>query len=565
MNVIAPHLPILPIVLPLLAAGALLLVSESQRTVRRSIALASIAGQLVTALTLLYLTTDSVPEIWSRGIGVYSLGAWPAPFGIVLVVDRLSAMMLALGAIVALATLVYSMSHWDRPGQPFHPLFQLLTMGLNGAFLTGDLFNLFVFFEVLLAASYGLVLRGVGTVRVRTGLHYIAINLFASFLFLIGVALIYGTAGTLNMADLLGRVQALEADERALFDAGAWILGIAFLTKAGSWPLNSWLPGAYSVSMAPLAAGFAMMTKVGVYAVLRIGTLLGEDQAAAAILGEILYYTGIVTLVSGTIGMLATLHLRRLVSYSVIVSSGLLLASLGLGIEALTAPVLFYLATSVLTTAAFFLVAGMTDRTRLFFDAAGAEVPKAPPASSPGAVPETGTRALPGYMGFGVHEPDPYGTEEEVGTPIPIAIAFLGSMFVCCVLLVTGLPPMPSFIAKFALLSTVLETAPAAGEAGAGWGLVVAILVSGLVGIVALTRIGIRLFWTVTQRRTPRLHVLEASPVAFLVLLCLALVAASGPVMGFLQATARSLHDPGTYIESVLSARYADTGRGTQP
>src|SRR5690606_18635854 len=165
--------------------------------------------------------------------------------------------------------------------------------------------------------------------------------------------------------DLLGRVEALPPDERALFDAGAWILGIAFLVKAGSWPLNSWLPGAYSVSMAPIAAGFAIMTKIGVYAILRLGTLMSEDAAAATILGEILYYAGLVTLVSGMIGMLATQHLKRLVAYSVIVSSGLLLASLGLGIEAATPPVLFYLTTSVLTTATFFLLPGMTDRTRL--------------------------------------------------------------------------------------------------------------------------------------------------------------------------------------------------------
>src|SRR5690606_36686621 len=176
--------------------------------------------------------------------------------------------------------------------------------------------NLFVFFEILLAASYGLVLRGTGMGRVRTGLHYIAVNLAASFLFLIGVALMYGTVGTLNMADLLGRVAALEPDERALFDAGAWILGIAFLVKAGSWPLNSWLPGAYAVSMAPIAAGFAIMTKVGVYAVLRIGTLMSEDEAAATILGSILYYTGLVTLVSGSIGMLGTQRLKRHVANS---------------------------------------------------------------------------------------------------------------------------------------------------------------------------------------------------------------------------------------------------------
>ena len=548
MSALLDHLPILPIAVPLFAGASMLLLGEGRRTLRNSVALGSLTVQLAVALVLLYQTTDSAAHIWTNGVGVYPIGGWPAPFGIVLVVDRLSAMMLTLAATVGLAALVYATAHWDRPGQPFHTLFQLLIMGQNGAFLTGDLFSLFVFFEILLAASYGLVLRGTGTARVRTGLHYIAVNLAATFLFLIGVAMIYGTVGTLNMADLLGRVGALQADERVLFDAGAWILGIAFLVKAGSWPLNSWLPGAYSVSIAPAAAGFAIMTKVGVYAVLRLGTLMSEDYAAATILGSILYYTGLVTLVSGMIGMLATQHLRRLVAYSVIVSSGLLLASLGLGIEAVTPPVLFYLTTSVLTTAAFFMLTGMTDRTRLIAPA--------------DAVQQSEGDVLPVYMAFGVTSPDPYGTEEEVGAAIPAAMAFLGLMFVCCVLLVAGLPPLPGFVAKFTLLSVVLETAPAVGARNAGWVLAVAVLATGIVSIVALTRIGMRLFWSPAQRRTPRLLVVEAAPVAFLVLVCLGLSAASGPAMRFFEGTARSLHDPQTYIETVLGTRVASESSG---
>lgn len=544
MTELVNHLPVLPIIVPLAAAALMLFLDESQRFARITIALGSLVVQLAVAVTMLYQTSEAAGRIWTEGVGVYAIGGWPAPFGIVLVVDRLSAMMLTLVATVSLSALVYSIAHWDRPGQPFHPLFQFLVMGQNGAFLTGDLFSLFVFFEILLAASYGLVLRGTGLTRVRTGLHYIAVNLAASFLFLIGVALIYGTAGTLNMADLLGRVEALMPDERALFDAGAWILGIAFLVKAGSWPLNSWLPGAYSVSMAPIAAGFAIMTKVGIYSVLRIGTLISEDEAAATILGVILYYTGMVTIVSGCIGMLATQHLKRLVAYSVIVSSGLLLAALGLGTEAVTPPVLFYLTTSVLTTGAFFLLTGMTDRTRL-------SAPSAQPA-------ESAPRTLPAYMAFGVRAPDPYGTEEEVGVAIPAAMAFLGLMFVCCVLLVSGLPPLPSFVAKFALLSAVLKTSPAVGAPNAGWVLAIAVLATGFVGVVSLTRIGMRLFWSGSARRTPRLQVVEAAPVAFLVLLCLGLTAASGPAMRFFEETSRSLHNPNVYIETVLSARAAE-------
>ena len=174
--------------------------------------------------------------------GVYRLGDWPAPFAIVFVVDRLATIMLLLTSVLAAAAVVFSLARWHRVGVLFHPLFQFLLMGINGAFLTGDLFNLFVFFEVLLAASYGLALHGSGSARVMAGLHYIVVNLVASLLFLIGVSLIYGVAGTLNMADLAARVPAIRAEDRALLETGAGILGTAFLVKAGMWPCASGSP-----------------------------------------------------------------------------------------------------------------------------------------------------------------------------------------------------------------------------------------------------------------------------------------------------------------------------------
>ena len=179
---------------------------------------------------------------------MYRLGDWPAPFGIVLVLDRLSALMVLLTSILALAAVVFSLARWHRAGTHFHALFQFLLMGLNGAFLTGDLFNLFVFFELLLAASYGLVLHGSGLARVKAGLHYIAVNLVASLLFLIGVSLIYGVTGTLNMADLAARIPTIAAENRGLLEAGAGVLGVAFLLKAGMWPLCFWLPTTYAAA-----------------------------------------------------------------------------------------------------------------------------------------------------------------------------------------------------------------------------------------------------------------------------------------------------------------------------
>lgn len=551
MNALLGHLVALPIVVPLLAGAAMLLLSEAQRALRLGIALLSSTVQLAVAIVLLFLTSDAAPFIWQDGIGVYALGDWPAPFGIVLVTDRLSAVMLTLEGVLGLAVLAYSAARWDRPGQPFHSLLQFLMMGLNGAFLTGDLFNLFVFVEILLAASYGLVLRGFGATRVGIGLHYLVVNIVASVLFLIGVAMIYGAAGTLNMADLAQRFTALAPDSRTLFDTGAAVLGVAFLVKAGSWPLNLWLPSTYSLAVAPVGAAFALMTKVGVYALMRVGTLMSEDEAAASMLGVMMFYFGIATLLTGTVGMLAAHHLARLVSYSVIVSTGILLAALGLGVEALTAPVLFYLIVSALTAGTFFMLTGMTDRTRTVPSAAA-------PAEPP--LPQS-----PFYMAFGVREPDPYGTGEDIGVAIPRAIAFLGLAFVSCVLLVTGLPPLPGFIAKFALLSTAIDSAPAVGLGDAAWAFAAAVLVSGFAGVVALTRVGIRLFWTVTARTTPRLRVAEAAPVAVLVALCIVLGTAASPIMEYLEDAATSLHEPQDYIRNVLAHRDSLHADGAGP
>lgn len=551
------HLPVVPIVTPLLAAAIILSFTERSRGIRIAIAGLSMLVQFAAALALLTLTTDLYPDLWRQGVGVYAIGAWPAPFGIVLVVDRLAALMLILTSVVGLAAFVNSLAYWDRVGPHFHALFQLMLLGVNGALLTGDLFNLFVFIEVLLAASYGLLLHGSSAQRVRIGLHYIVVNLVGSLLLLIGVSLTYGVTGSLNIADLPARAAALHGGERALFDAATSILGVAFLIKAGVWPLNFWLVSTYSAASAPVAAVFAVLTKVGIYVLIRLGSLSQGADVLAAIAGPValradlfrggMFYLGVATMGFGIVGILAAQQLARLVGYVVIVSSGLLLTVLGLNIPALMAPALFYLVGSVLATAAFFMLSGMTERAWR----TPARFAQVPPAAFEPAVPEH-------YVPFGVRgtplSPEP---DEEVGVAIPAAMAFMGIMFAFCVLLVTGSPPLSGFVAKFALLSVAIDAAHGAPWASAAWTLVGLTLAAGLASLIALTRIGMRLFWSATGRNTPRLRVLEAGPVAVLVLLCIWLTVAAGPVMEFLDGAAASLRAPQIYIETVLAGKGA--------
>ena len=249
-----PHLVAVPILLPLLTAALMLLMGEQRRRAKSFLSVLSGLLGLIAALALLRWVNAAGTGGGPGSVGVYLPGNWRAPFGIVLVADRLSTLMVALTGVIAFCASIYSTSRWDRAGVHFHPLLQLQLMGLNGAFLTGDLFNLFVFFEVMLAASYGLLLHGSGRLRVQAGLHYVAINLAASSLFLVGAALLYGVTGTLNMADLGLRIAQLPQADRGLVHAAAAILATAFFAKAGAWPLNFWLVPAYSAAMWALAA-----------------------------------------------------------------------------------------------------------------------------------------------------------------------------------------------------------------------------------------------------------------------------------------------------------------------
>lgn len=518
MSAAAQHLIVVPIVLPLALAALMLALDERRHRLKAALSVAGALGQLVAAAALAWRADAPVAH-------VYPLGSWPAPFGIVLVADRFSALMVLLAALLGLSAIAFSLARWDRAGPHFHSLVHFLLAGLSGAFLTGDLFNLFVFFELLLAASYGLALHGSGTARVRASLHYIVINLAASLLFLVGVSLMYGIAGTLNMADLAVRLAHLPPDDRALLEIGAATLGLAFLVKAGMWPLGFWLPATYASAAAPAAALFSLLSKVGVYAVARVWLVVFGGGPGA----ELLAYGGMATLAFGVLGMLSSQELGRLAASSLFVSSGTLLAALGLGGAGATAAALYYLVASTLGIAALFLLAELMERSR-------------EPVADLLAV----TADAFGIAGDEDEEP-----EEQVGVVIPATMALLGIAFAGAALLVAGLPPLAGFVGKFAILGALLQADPVPPAA---WALLALLVVSGLAAVIGLGRAGIRVFWASEGRRIPRVRVIEMAPVAALLAACVALTVAAGPAMQYAQQAADSLHSPGPYFKEVLRA-----------
>lgn len=537
------HLIIVPILLPLLSGAVMLLLEERSRVLKGGIGIATTLALLIVSIMLLRLADMAPADSGGSGVRVYPLGNWPAPFGIVLVLDRLSALMLVLTSVLGIASLLFSLARWHRAGPRFHTIFQLQLMGLNGAFLTGDLFNLFVFFEVLLAASYGLVLHGDGIVRVKAGLAYIAINLTASFLFLIGASLVYGVTGTLNMADLADRVPALTSGDAALLAAAAAILGTAFLMKAGAWPLNFWLPTTYAAASAPSAAMFAIMSKLGVYVILRLWTLVfgPEAGALAGFGGTWLLVGGMLTIVFGTVGILASQSLPRLAGCSVLVSSGTLIAAIGTGDQGVIGATLFYLVSSTLGIAALFLLVELVERLR-----------------DPGA--DVLAVTMEAYGGGDDEEPQ----DDEIGIAIPATIALLGGSFIACALVLAGLPPLSGFVAKFAIMTAMLKMDGTIVQVST-WAMIGLLTVSGLATLIAMTRSGISSFWARMDDNIPRVRIIEMAPVLALLLLCLGLTVGGGPAMRYMEATTQALRAPQGYVTGVMPAVRDGSPQGGSP
>lgn len=518
------HLPVLPVLLPLFTAAALLLMGDGGGQASHGGALLRRRRLLSQGSTLLGAAL-AWGLLWQAAQGtltVYPLGGWPAPYGIVLVVDRLSAMMLALTWTIAVPVLWYATGGWDAHGRYFHALYQFQLMGLSGAFVTGDLFNLFVFFEVLLIASYVLMVHGQGRERMRAGLQYVVLNLVASGLFLIGLALVYALTGTLNMADLAVRVAQLDPTQAALFKTGAMVLLVVFGLKAAIAPLYLWLPATYAATSAPVAALFAIMTKVGVYSIIRVhAVILGEDAGHAALAVQAwLLPVALTTTVLGVLGALAAHGLARLVAYLTVASVGTILAAVGLFTPAALSAALYYLLHSTLIVAALFLLVELVASQR---GTAGDRLQPAAPVAQP---------------------------------------FLLGLMTLLGAASAAGLPPLPGFLGKL----MVLQSAAATPAHAWVWAVV---LGAGFFTLVGLARAGSILFWNVLPDTSPHTPAGSSARLttATLGLLALSLVlaAAAAPVKRYTDATAAQLADQGAYARAVLDSLEGGRIPSTRP
>ena len=536
------HLIIAPILIPLVAGAIMLFYNDQNRQTKLTMGLAAVALTFIASLELV-ADVKSVTEQGGTVVGLYPLGNWPVPIGIVLVLDRLSVMMVMLTALLAGPSLIYAAAGWHGKGQHYHSMFQFLLAGVNGAFLTGDLFNLFVFFEVMLAASYGLMLHGSGPERIKAGLHYIAINLAASLLFLIGVALIYGTTGTLNMADIGRALYWLDGTDRLLFHAAAGFLGLAFLIKAAVWPLCFWLPPTYAAASPPAAAIMAIMTKVGIYVILRLSLLvLGPDAGPSAGFGApALMIAGVLTMAFGMIGILGTPELARKGGYLAIISSGTVLAAIGFaqagGGPMMLGGALYYMIGSTAAISAFFLIAEPVSRGDQGSDTAQTPETEVDPLSESWAP-----------MGL--------DTVEDVETPASTRTVSWLTMAICFGLvaaMLAGLPPMPGFIGKFAILRGAIQdnlsrdgTLPAIL-----WVYAAMLILSGLGALIALMRFGIRRFWA-EEGPTPRILALEVVPVVMLLAMIALQTLRADVLLSYTRATAVALLEPATSRDAVL-------------
>lgn len=498
------HWIIAPVMLPAFVAPFIVLAARYHIGIQRILSVFGVSALVAIAAGLFWQASDGT-------ITLYQLGDWAAPFGIVLVADRLSTMMVLLTAVLALFVLLYAIgSGWDDRGRHFHALYQFQLMGIMGAFLTGDLFNLFVFFEVLLIASYGLMIHAGGNERLRAGVQYVLFNLLGSTLFLFALGAIYAETGTLNMADLAQRVQLISAEATVGIRIAAVLLLLVFAIKAAVVPLHFWLPSSYAEAPAPVAALFAIMTKVGAYAIIRVYTIVfpPDLEVTAGLHQTWLLPAALLSLAIGMVGVLAAKKLDRLVAFSVIGSMGMVMTAIAILTPESIAAALYYIIHSTLAGAALFLIVDLVRNSRA-------------------------------HLGLTL-EP-------------PISGAVLtASLFFVAAIAMTGLPPLSGFIGKLLILDASF-TSPLATWA---WAI---ILISSLISVVGFARAGSVLFWKaqsvelpVENTPAPRPTGLSFLAVGGLLAMLVLHTAFAGKSHAFMTTLSAQLFAPDAYLSEVL-------------
>ena len=496
-----------PVLLCLFGAAVTFLAGRRPR-LQRAVSVTAVAAVSSVAGLLVWLTDAGPLVLW--------VGDWPRPLGIVLVADRLAALMLLVAALVSLAVLLYSTGQDDdelrreTPVSIFHPTFLLLVAGVSNAFLAGDLFNLYVSFELLLFASYVLLTMGGTRDRIRAGSVYVVVNLVSSALFLVAIASTYAATGTVNLAQLSLRLADLPEQVQTVLQV---LLLAVFAIKAAVFPLSAWLPHSYPTAPAPVTAVFAgLLTKVGVYAMIRTQTLLFPDQPLTVVLGV----AGVATMLIGILGAVAQSGIKRMLSFTLVSHIGYMMFGIALGTPAAIAGAIFYAAHHITIQATLFLVAGLIERVG-------------------------GSTSLDRLGGLARVSP------------------LLGALFLVPAMNLAGIPPLSGFVAKLALLQ--------AGIADGGWvawSLVATGVVTSLLTLYAMAKVWNRAFWGVVPESTVAnvagfdapekgrlLPGLMVGATLGLVLLALVFTVAAGPLYAYVDRSAHALAD-GSYLAAVL-------------
>ncbi|WP_458526721.1 Na+/H+ antiporter subunit D [Onishia taeanensis] len=491
----------LPILIPLFA-GAVSLVFWRSRSMQRFIAVAGTAGLLVTSLWLL-------ATVRGDGIQVMHMGGWAAPFGISLVADLLGAIMVVLTGMIGFAVALFSLATVGRGHEAYgyFPLMHLLLAGVAGAFLTGDIFNLYVWFEVMLVASFALLILGSEKAQMEGAIKYVTLNLVSSVIFLVAVGLLYGMVGTLNMADIARRLATRE--DGGMADVLAMMFMVAFGIKAAAFPLFFWLPASYHTPPVAVSALFAaLLTKVGVYALFRVFTLIFHHSPGYT--HEILLWGAGLTMLTGVLGAAAQFEFRRILSFHIVSQIGYMLLGLALFTPLALIGGVFYIVHHIIVKTTLFLISGIVHRV-------------------------SGSYQLAALGGFYRSHP------------------WLAVLFLIPALSLAGMPPLSGFFAKFIVIRAGIEA-----EA---YGVTFIALLVGLLTLYSMIKIWAEVFWKAspedegeaTHRAVGHREMwLMATPVVGLALCTLFIGLNAEPLYDLAEASAGQLLAPERYIQAVL-------------